>query len=109
MTLPQLYRKIVLTSYDETVQYRDNFDDSLWHASPFSMGLMALATRKAAALVEELTVEGDFREHELDLYKNRRLPDSSVLLNISIRGAIDRCVKLESFRWVLVSVIITDD
>lgn len=100
MAIPQLYRRIVLTSYDQIQQLRNDVDDGLWRANPLVMGLTALATRKTAALVEELAIEGIFREYDSDLYRNRRLSDTSVLLNISIRAAIDRCSNLRSFRCV---------
>ena len=101
MTVPQLYRKITLTSYDETLRYRDGtLDDGHWHASPFAMGLSALATRKASTLVEDLTLDGDWHEHIPEQYRNRRLPDGLIMLNIAIRAVIERCSKLLSFKYV---------
>ena len=104
MTTPRLYKQITLTSYDESLRTREDLDlqdDGLWHASPFAMGLGALVTRKHAGLVQCLKLEGVFREHELDQYKNRRLPDGSVMLNLAIRAAIDRCTQLQSFTYTL--------
>lgn len=99
MTLPQLYRNITLTSYDETQRLRNTVpNDGLWHASPFAMGLNVLITRKTATLVQSLSLQGDWREHDLEDYKNQRLPDGSVMLNIAIRAAVDHCSKLQAFK-----------
>lgn len=71
-------------------------------ASPFSMGLNAVITRPYAKLVRSLTIRGEWREHELEEHARvGRVPDSSMMLNIAVRAAIDRMPDLESFSWEL--------
>lgn len=99
MSLPQLYRNPVLTSYDR-IRYRDDRPEGWGSASPFSMGLSALVTRSHALLVESLTLRGEWREPELEEYSRvGRVPDSAMMLNLSVRAAIDRTKELRSFRY----------
>ena len=99
MTLPQLYRNISLTSYD-TIRYRDDQPEGQGSASPFAMGLNALVSRNVASLVRTLSLQGDWREHDLQEYSRvGRVPDDAMMLNIAVRAAIDKCAQLESFRW----------
>ncbi|KAL1965682.1 hypothetical protein VTN77DRAFT_5182 [Rasamsonia byssochlamydoides] len=101
MSLPQLYRNLVLTSYDR-IRYRDDQPEGWGGASPFSMGLSALVTRPHASLVHSMTLRGEWKEHELEEHASvGRVPDSSMMLNIALRAAIDRTTNLESFSWEL--------
>ncbi|KAL1952847.1 hypothetical protein VTO42DRAFT_4103 [Malbranchea cinnamomea] len=102
MALPQLYRDLTLTSYDK-IRYRDDFPEGCGSASPFSMGLNAVVTRPGiAGLVRSFTLRGEWREDGLEEYARvGRVPDSSMMLNIAVRCAIDRMGALESFSWEL--------
>ncbi|KAB8077749.1 hypothetical protein BDV29DRAFT_167760 [Aspergillus leporis] len=101
MTLPQLYKSITLTSYDK-IRYRGGMPEGMGSASPFSMGLNAIITRSYASLVRSLTLRGNWRESELEEHARvGRVPDSSMMLNIVVRAAIDKMNELESFSWDL--------
>lgn len=101
MTLPQLYRTVVLTSYDK-IRYRNDEPEGYGGASLFSMGLDTLITRPFASLVRSLTLRGEWRELELkECAKLGKVPDSSMMLNIAVRAAVDRTRDLESFSWEL--------
>ncbi|KAL2837967.1 hypothetical protein BJY01DRAFT_251196 [Aspergillus pseudoustus] len=101
MALPQLYRNLTLTSYDK-IRYRGDQPEGMGSASPFTMGLNAVITRPYAGLVRSLTLRGDWREQELEEHARvGRVPDSSMMLNIAVRAAVDRMQDLESFRWEL--------
>lgn len=101
MALPQLYRNLILTSYDK-IRYRDDQPEGMGSASPFTMGLNAVITRPYALLVRSLTLRGDWREQELEEHARvGRVPDSSMMLNIAVRAAIDKMQDLEAFRWEL--------
>ncbi|KAL5343190.1 hypothetical protein BJX70DRAFT_354785 [Aspergillus crustosus] len=101
MALPQLYRNLILTSYDK-IRYRGDQPEGMGSASPFTMGLNAVITRPYASLVRSLTLRGDWREQELEEHALvGRVPDSSMMLNITVRAAVDRMQDLESFRWEL--------
>ncbi|PLN78438.1 hypothetical protein BDW42DRAFT_187388 [Aspergillus taichungensis] len=88
MALPELYRHMVLTSYDR-IRYRDEQPEGMGSASPFTMGLNAVITRPFATL--------ELEEHA----RVGRVPDASMLLNIAVRAAVDRMTDLESFSWEL--------
>ncbi|KAL4998695.1 hypothetical protein BDV10DRAFT_166640 [Aspergillus recurvatus] len=101
MALPQLYRNLILTSYDK-IRYVGDQPEGMGSASPFSMGLNAVITRPYASLVRSLTLRGDWREQELEEHARvGRVPDSSMMLNIAVRAAVDRMRDLEDFRWEL--------
>ena len=101
MSLPQLYKDLTLTSYDK-IRYREEEPEGMGSASPFSMGLNAVITRPYATLVRSMTLRGDWREHELEEHARvGRVPDSSMMLNIAVRAAVDRMTDLESFSWEL--------
>lgn len=101
MALPQLYSSLTLTSYDK-IRYRGEQPEGIGSASPFTMGLNAIITRPYAPLVRSITLRGEWKEHELEEHARvGRVPDSSMLLNIAARAAIDRMTNLESFHWEL--------
>ncbi|KIW21592.1 hypothetical protein PV08_02172 [Exophiala spinifera] len=101
MTLPQLWKHVVLRSHC-AVHYRDDVPEGLGSASPFSMGLNALVTRNVAALVSSLVLEGDYKSLDLEEYSRAgRVSESTMILNIAIRAAINQCIQLEKFRWDL--------
>ncbi|PGH03567.1 hypothetical protein GX51_03993 [Blastomyces parvus] len=101
MALPQLYKDLTLTSYDK-IRYRDDFVEGCGSASPFSMALNAVVTRKVGGLVRSLTLRGEWRENELEEHARvGRVPDSSMMLNIVVRAAVDKMPGLESVSWEL--------
>ncbi|OAX81667.1 hypothetical protein ACJ72_03990 [Emergomyces africanus] len=101
MALPQLYRDLTLTSYDK-IRYRDEFVEGCGSASPFSMALNAVVTRNVGGLVRSLTLRGEWRENELEEHARvGRVPDSSMMLNIVVRAAVDKMPGLESVSWEL--------
>src|SRR5712664_2881028 len=99
MALPPLYKEVVLSSYDE-IRFRNDRPEGWGSASPFSMGLNALATRPHATLVESLTLRGEWKEHDIEEHARvGRVPDSSMMLNIAVRAMVDRMPGLGSFRY----------
>ncbi|OXV06488.1 hypothetical protein Egran_05743 [Elaphomyces granulatus] len=101
MALPPLYKEVVLSSYDE-IRFRNDRPEGWGSASPFSMGLNALATRPHATLVESLTLRGEWKEHDIEEHARvGRVPDSSMMLNIAVRAMVDRMPGLGSFSWEL--------
>jgi hypothetical protein len=101
MALPQLYRNLTLTSYDK-IRYRGEQPEGSGSASPFTMGLNAVITRPYATLVRSITLRGDWKENDIEEHAQvGRVPDSSMLLNIAVRAAVDRMTNLESFSWEL--------
>ncbi|CAG7929279.1 unnamed protein product [Penicillium olsonii] len=101
MALPQLYRNLTLTSYDK-IRYRGEQPEGIGSASPFTMGLNAIITRSYAPLVRSMTLRGEWKEHESEEHARvGRVPDSSMLLNIAARAAVDRMTNLDSFHWEL--------
>lgn len=102
MATPQLYRRIILSTLNEPSRiYEDFLYDGLWRASPFSMGLNALVTRKSASLTQELHLDGEWKEYGLEeTVRTHRISDASVLLNIAVRAAIQNCKNLKHFKLV---------
>lgn len=99
MARPALYRNIVLTSYGEPPPDHAEPEDRLWRVSPFCMGLNTLVTTETARLVNSLHFQGHWQQDTQGGKSGHgRLPDSAVLLNITIRAAVDRCVNLRSFK-----------
>ncbi|OAT13058.1 hypothetical protein BDBG_08330 [Blastomyces gilchristii SLH14081] len=101
MALPQLYKDLTLTSYDK-IRYRDEYVEGCGSASPFSMALNAAMSRNVGGLVRSLTLRGEWRENELEEHARvGRVPDSSMMLSIVVRAAVDKMPGLESVSWEL--------
>ncbi|KAI5295573.1 hypothetical protein KEM52_000951 [Ascosphaera acerosa] len=101
MALPQLCKHIVLTSYDR-IRFRDNMSEGCGSASPFSMGLNAIVSRNLGPLVRSFTLRGSWAETELEEHSRLgRVPESSMMLNIAVRAALNEMTNLEFFAWQL--------
>ncbi|KAK5148771.1 hypothetical protein LTR04_000528 [Oleoguttula sp. CCFEE 6159] len=100
MTLPQLYEKVSLRSYAE-IRYVNGRPEGYGSGSPFSMGLNSLVTKNMASFVRNLRIWGEWKETDLDELSQGRVPDTTMMLNIVVRAAVDKMVKLESFSWEL--------
>ncbi|KAI5306945.1 hypothetical protein KEM56_006256 [Ascosphaera pollenicola] len=101
MALPQLYKNFTLTSYD-TIRFRNDQPEGCGSASPFSMGLNSIVARNLGPLVRTFTLRGTWLEHELEEHSRMgRVPESSMMLNIVVRAAVDKMSNLESFVWQL--------
>ncbi|TKX19254.1 hypothetical protein C1H76_8632 [Elsinoe australis] len=98
MTLPKLYETVTLRSYLEARRVNGRVE-GLGGGSPITMALGALATSQCASVVESLTLQGSWKE--TDDYMVGRIPDSTMLLSIAIRAAIDKTVNMQSFTWKL--------
>ena len=102
MTVPQLYKNIILTSYPDIRFNDEDVPEGFGSASPFTMGLNALVTRKLSNLVQTLDLRGQWPENDLEDYARvGRVPDSSMMLNIVVHAALDRCTSLEKFKYVI--------
>lgn len=88
MTTPRLYENVTLHSYSE-IRYVDG--------SPFAMGLNTLVTRTFADYVQRFRVTGYWREHDENDYKQGRVPDNNMMLQIAMRAALDKMENLTAF------------
>ncbi|MCJ1388160.1 hypothetical protein MMC18_001005 [Xylographa bjoerkii] len=103
MCLPTLYADVSLHSYDY-IRYSevDNRPEGSGGASPFFMGLNAVVTRNIAGYIKKFKVWGQWKEHDLEeCARVGRVPDSSMMLNLLVRAAVDRMPALEIFSWEL--------
>lgn len=99
MTLPHLYKNLTLTSHDR-IRYRDDRTGERMSSSSFSMGLNTVITQNVGLLVRSVRLRGGWREDGLEEHARAgRVPDSSMMLNIAVRAAVDRMTELESFRY----------
>lgn len=108
MTVPYLWRSVVLTSY-ASIRYKDDIPEGFGGASPFSMGLNALVTRNVSNLVRSLDLMGDFGgpdQHENS--KAGRISEYGMILNIAVSAALDKCTQLEKFRYIYPSTHFLD-
>ncbi|KAL5114006.1 hypothetical protein ACEQ8H_008111 [Pleosporales sp. CAS-2024a] len=102
MALPRLYEHVTLHSYAE-IRYssEDGRPEGYGNASPFAMGLNTLVSRTFTDYVQSFRVAGDWREHDEDDYKQGRVPDNCMVLQIALRAAIDKMHRLDAFAWEL--------
>jgi hypothetical protein len=102
MTLPRLYEHVTLHSYAE-IRYNceDGRPQGYGNGSPFAMGLNTLVSRTFTDYVQSFRVVGEWREHDDDDYKQGRVPDNSMVLQIAMRAALDKMKNLEAFAYVL--------
>ncbi|GAB7354177.1 hypothetical protein MBLNU459_g4730t1 [Dothideomycetes sp. NU459] len=100
MTIPQLYERVSLRSYAE-VRYVDGRPEGFGGGSPFCMALSGLATSNSSNLVKDFSVAGAWPEPQKDNYLRGLVPDSTMLLAISMRAAVDKMTNMASFSWEL--------
>ena len=99
MCLPNLYTRVRLKSYDH-IRYSHETarPEGCGAGSPFAMGLNALIIRPVAHYVRSFEVAGKYNEIGADEYsKVGRVPDGGMMLNISVRAALERMTALENF------------
>jgi len=99
MTLPRLYEHVTLRCYSE-LRFVDGRPEGYGSGSPFAMGLNTLITRTFTDYVRLFCVTGDWREHDIDDYKQGRVPDNTMVLQVVMRAALDRMKRLEAFSYV---------
>jgi hypothetical protein len=96
MTLPRLYEEVTLRSYSE-IRYVEGRPEGYGNGSPFAMGLNTLVSRNFNEYIQKFRVIGDWREHDVDDYKQGRVPDNSMILQVVMRAALDRMKNLNAF------------
>ncbi|KAJ8113584.1 hypothetical protein OPT61_g4309 [Boeremia exigua] len=99
MTLPRLYEHVTLRSHAE-IRYIDDRPEGFGGGSPFASGLNTLVSRNFSDYVQLFRVAGEWREHDVDDYKQGRVPDNSMLLQIAMRAALDKMKNLHHFAYV---------
>ncbi|KAF2643718.1 hypothetical protein P280DRAFT_487666 [Massarina eburnea CBS 473.64] len=100
MTLPRLYENVTLRSYSE-LRYIDDRPVGFGGGSPFAVGLNTLVSRAFPSYIRSFRVVGEWREHDVEDYSKGRVPDNSMMLQVAMRAALDKMVKLEEFAWEL--------
>jgi hypothetical protein len=96
MALPRLWEKVTLRSYSD-LRYVNGRPEGYGSGAPFSMGLGALVVGNQSGYVRSLRFVGEFRDADADEYTKGRVPASAMMLNISVRAALDRLEKLDTF------------
>lgn len=96
MTLPRLYENVILQSHAE-IRYIDGRPEGYGGGSPFAMGLNTLVSRNFTDYTRTLRFVGEWREHDVDEYKQGRVPDNSMMLQIAVRAVLDKAKNLEAF------------
>ncbi|EUC34671.1 hypothetical protein COCCADRAFT_3982 [Bipolaris zeicola 26-R-13] len=100
MTMPRLYEHVTLRAYSE-IRYVDGRPEGYGSGSPFAMGLNTLVSRNFNNYIRKFRVLGNWREQDTEDYRHGRVPDSSMVLQVAMRAAIDRMTSLDSFAWEL--------
>lgn len=105
MTLPQLYSTVTLHAYSGVVNGKAE-SQCLGGASSFTEGLNAIVTtRNIANLVRSCRLCGEIEEYDIEeCSKPGRAPDSTLMLNILIRVAVDKMKNLRAFRYYALGV-----
>lgn len=102
MTLPQLYSRVTLHSYANIRYGSEARPEGCGSASPLAMGLNGLISRNIAGLVRSFRLKGEWKEYDLEEFaKAGRVPDTSMMLNMVVRAAVEKMERLESFRYSL--------
>lgn len=101
MTLPRLYEEVTLRSHAQIRYDSDGRPEGYGGSSPFAMGLNTLVARTFTDYVQSFRVAGEWREHDEDDYKQGRVPDNSMVLQIAMRAALDKMKNLKSFAYVI--------
>jgi hypothetical protein len=65
------------------------------------MAMNGLVTKSHANLVQNFRVWGAWNETGADDFAKGRVPDNTMMLNIVLRAAMDKMIKLQSFSWEL--------
>lgn len=99
MTLPRLYEHVTLHSYSE-IRYVEGRPEGYGGGSPFAMGLNTLVSRNFAEYVQSFKLIGDWREHDIDDYKQGRVQDNSMVLQVVIRAVLEKMKSLRAFSYV---------
>jgi hypothetical protein len=107
MTLPRLYEEVTLRSHAEIRYNSDGRPEGYGGSSPFAMGLNTLVARTFTDYVQAFRVVGDWREHDEDDYKQGRVPDNSMVLQIAMRAALDKMKNLKAFAYVVSAMPLT--
>lgn len=100
MTLPRLYQDVTLRSYAEIRYTEHGRPEGYGGGSPFAMGLNTLVSRTFTDYVQSFRLVGEWREHDEDDYKQGRVPDNSMVLQIAMRAALDKMKNLKAFAYV---------
>lgn len=103
MTLPRLWEHVTLRSYNE-IRYKGGWPEGVGGGSPFATALESLVSRNMGTYVKSLRLVGNWKESGEDDFSKGRVPDSTMMLNIVVRAALDQCPNLQSFRYVKVEI-----
>jgi hypothetical protein len=99
MCLPRLYEKVDLRAHSE-IRYIEGRPSGYGSGSPFAMGINTLVSRTFSNYVRQFRVTGEWREHDMEQYKEGRVPDNIMVLQIALRAALDKMKNLEAFAYV---------
>jgi hypothetical protein len=99
MTIPKLWERVTLRSYAE-LRYIDGRPEGFGGGSPFAMGLSSLVCGNNSSYVKYLRLVGEYQERDVEEYSKGRVPNNAMMMNISLRAAIDRLPLLETFKFV---------
>ncbi|KAF2123187.1 hypothetical protein BDV96DRAFT_562084 [Lophiotrema nucula] len=100
MTLPRLYEEVTLRSYSD-IRYVNGRPEGYGNGSPFAMGLNTLVSRTFGDYVQSFKVIGEWKEHDTEDYKQGRVPDNSMMLQVVMRAALDKMKNMKAFAWEL--------
>jgi hypothetical protein len=78
----------------------DGRPEGYGNGSPFAMGLNTLVSRNFGEYIHVFRLVGDWREHDMDDYKQGRVPDNSMILQVVLRAALDKMKNLKAFAYV---------
>ncbi|KAF2670137.1 hypothetical protein BT63DRAFT_478328 [Microthyrium microscopicum] len=100
LTIPRLYEVVTLKAYS-AIRYINDRPEGFGGGSPFAMGLDGLISspNNVAQYVKTLRMCGDWREVDTGDFERGRVPDNTMILNVTIKAAISRADRLESFIW----------
>jgi hypothetical protein len=97
MALPQLYENVTLRSHAE-MRFNQGRPEGYGSGSPFTMGLNTLVSRTFTNYIQRFRLAGEWHEKDDD-YLQGRVPDSSMVLQIAIRAALDKMKNLQAFAY----------
>ncbi len=100
MALPTLYSRMSLHSYSQ-IRYVNGRPEGFGSGSPFMMALNGLVTKSHSSLVQDFRIWGAWNEVGAEDFAKGRVPDNVMMLNIVLRAAMDKMIKLRSFSWEL--------